>query len=86
MPRYFFHIPNDVGYDAEGTVLDSVESAKIEAVKLAGEVLKENPEVLMGPCDFRVEVTGEGGEWLFSFLALGLDMTSVPAKRPSALR
>lgn len=75
MPRYCFHVANGIA-DAEGTLLNDVEADKIEGVKFAGAVLKDSPEILVGSGDFRIEVTGEDGEWLFSFLALGLDITS----------
>lgn len=73
VPRYFFHISGDgVGLDTEGTVLDSVDVARVEAVALAGQILRDAPLKFLSAGDLRIEVAGEDGIWLFSFVAVGL--------------
>ena len=45
MPRCFFHVRNGtILIDTEGTELPDLETARIEAVKLAGEMLKDVAE------------------------------------------
>ena len=45
MPRYYFDIVDGEEHlDREGVVLDDLSAARIEAVRLSAEVLKEMPE------------------------------------------
>ena len=54
MPRYFFHTANGSRErDEEGTELLDHNAARREAIKLAGAVLSEQPDVLWGHRDFR---------------------------------
>ncbi len=60
MPRYFFHTADGSRErDEEGTELPDHNAARREAIKLAGAVLSEQPDVLWHSRDFRVEVTDD---------------------------
>ncbi len=72
--RYFFNIAGAVSDpDDEGLELDSLSTARIEAVRFAGEYLRERPEVVWLGDEFRVEVTNTDDLILFTFIAIGVD-------------
>jgi hypothetical protein len=61
MPRYFFHIFN--GYeslDTVGTVLPDLASARENAVRTSGEILRDGAD-LWGGVPWRMEVADESG-------------------------
>lgn len=62
MPRYFFGTM-DVARerDAIGTELAGLDEARIEAVKLAGELITDHPEVVSRGVDMIVFVSDEDG-------------------------
>jgi len=64
--RYFFNIYDGVTIkDTEGTEFERWEDARIEAIRLSGEVLKDHPKRLAIGEDWRMEVTDEWGLVLF---------------------
>jgi hypothetical protein len=75
--RYFFNLAGAVhDPDDEGFELDSLSDARIEAVKVASEYLRDGPEVAWLGDEFRLEVTNGDGSLLFTFIALGVDATA----------
>jgi hypothetical protein len=72
--RYFFNLGGAVDdRDDEGFELPSLSDARGEAVKFAGEYLRDRPEVAWLGDEFRVEVTNSSNLLLFTFIALGVD-------------
>lgn len=59
--------------DLEGVELPKISDARIEAVKFAGETLRDRPELAWLGDEFRIEVTDENQLILFTFIALGVD-------------
>lgn len=59
--------------DEEGTELPDHNAARREAIKFAGAVLNDQPDVLWDSRDFRVEVTDEAGLMLFTIITLAVD-------------
>jgi hypothetical protein len=79
MPRYFFNvIDGRLHPDIDGTVLRDIEEARIEAVRLSGDLLRENPARFWSSPEWRLEVVDEAGQVLF---ALRL-MAETPARAP----
>lgn len=77
MPRYFFATadgtrePDDVG-----TELPNLATARVEAIKYAGEVLSDHPEIIWDGEDFRVEVSDEDGLMLFTVITMAMSSPS----------
>jgi hypothetical protein len=66
LPRYFFHVAD--GYltiDKEGTELADMASAKREAIRTSGEILRENTHQLSGT-EWRMDVADEAGDPVFT--------------------
>jgi hypothetical protein len=74
--RYFFNLAGAVyDPDNEGFELESLSDARIEAVRVASEYLRDRPEVAWLGDEFRLEVTNSDRVLLFTFIALGVDAT-----------
>ena len=74
MPHYYFNSADGARErDREGTELADDAAAQVEAVKFAGEVLKDAPEWLWERGQWRVEVTNDDGELLFAVIMLAMD-------------
>jgi hypothetical protein len=60
MPRYFFHAEDGrVFHDDEGTELPNDAAARIEAVKIAGQLIEEDPALILDTCSMRLTVSNE---------------------------
>ena len=71
MPRYFFHeADGHVAPDKTGTELLDTAAARTEAIRFAGAVLADQPDLLDGNQHFRVEVADTGGRLLFTVVVL----------------
>lgn len=82
MPRYFFTTADGTrDPDVDGTELPSLSAARIEAIKFAGEVLSDHPDMIWDGEDFRVEVSDEAGLLLFTVVAMAMDSPSGAASR-----
>jgi len=80
MPRFHFNVRDGSDLpDRDGTELPDLRSARREAVKLAGQLLLDQPETFWEGSDWHVAVTDETGLILFR-----LDFTATDA--PGALR
>lgn len=64
------HDPDDEGYD-----LPTVSEARIMAVKLASEMLRDRPKLAWLGDEFRVEVTDDKQQLMFTIVTLGVDAT-----------
>ena len=74
MPRYFFH-PRDgrTQPDATGSEFPSLAAARVEAVRMAGELLKWQAETFWNEAEWSLEVTDEKGLTLFTLHFLAVD-------------
>ena len=89
MARYFFN-EFDGAYkrDDLGLELPTIEKARLEAVRYAGEAMRDQPELAWKGDKFRVEVTDETQLVLFIVIVLGVDAPAGgrslnPALKPS---
>jgi hypothetical protein len=74
MPRFHFHVHDGRGLrDTDGTELPDAQAAGVEAIRFAGEILKDDARHVSSNGGCRVEVTDEAGHTLFqmSFLVVG---------------
>ncbi|MFC6792681.1 DUF6894 family protein [Methylobacterium komagatae] len=62
MPRYHFNVFDGYsGSDEEGCEFPDWSSARLAAIKLAGEILREDPYRILACPDWRIEVTDQTG-------------------------
>lgn len=62
MPRFYFHIHDDRDYlDTEGTELPDEVSAHVEAIRLAGSVLRDEAMRVARATLWNMEVTDATG-------------------------
>ncbi|MGU3663591.1 DUF6894 family protein [Methylobacterium sp. A49B] len=67
MPRYFFHVQN--GYsspDRDGTVLSCSAEARRMAIKLAGEILRDEAEKMDLGTTWRLDVVDQAQASVFA--------------------
>ncbi len=66
MPRFHFnvHDGSDI-WDTDGTELPDLRAARVEAIRLAGEVLKDESEHLASGEAWHMNVVDERGAVLF---------------------
>lgn len=69
VPRYHFNVYDGVSEpDLEGTELPDWQVARLEAIRLAGEILKDDPHRIALGEDWRIEVTDSTGLILFQMM------------------
>jgi hypothetical protein len=74
MPRYFFNTADGTrDRDAVGVQLRDDAAARKQAIKYAGEVMHDEPDVLWDGREFRVEVVNEKDDLLFTVITLAVD-------------
>lgn len=79
MTRYFFHTEDGLRLeDEDGTLLPSDDAARLEAVRILGELLREKPEMFWAHERFDVTVVDETGATLVK-LHLGASEMPVAA-------
>ena len=62
MPRYFFHVQDgQSSRDVDGIELSSSRSARVEATRFIGELLRDQSSSLCGEDTWSVEVTDANG-------------------------
>lgn len=72
--RYFFNTSDvSCAHDFAGIDLVSAERARLEAVKLAGQMLLDAPEIVCGQ-ELRIEVTDGEGNSVFHLITTGFDV------------
>ena len=85
MVRYFFHtLDGQRTIDHEGTLFESLEEAKEEAVRRACLWVNGDPSMLTVHQDCRLEVTRKDAVTLFSIIMFAVDH-KVWAGQPSGL-
>jgi hypothetical protein len=85
MPRYFFNTADGGAYeDYTGAELPNHAAARVEAVKFAGRMMQNEPNVLWDGREFRVEVMSAQRAPLFTIVCYALDETErrQPAAQP----
>jgi hypothetical protein len=66
MPIYHFNVRDGSDIpDPDGTELPNIPAARVEAVKLAGRLLLDEPNTFWEGSDWHVEVTNDRGLILF---------------------
>ena len=74
MDRYYFHIDDgEVSVDSEGHELPSLEVAKCEAIKMAGNMICEAPARFWDHGEWTMTVADEGGLTLFRLDIIGTE-------------
>jgi hypothetical protein len=69
MPKYFFHIcDGHMLIDSDGTLLSCEEDARAHAVTVAGELLRDAGKKRWAGTDWRLWVTREAGDVLFTLV------------------
>jgi len=73
MPRYHFNVLDDVSMpDSEGQELTDLASARCEAVKLCGSLIRELDADFWDGEEWKMEVTNDRGLILFSLLFIAV--------------
>ncbi len=81
MPRYYFHTADGTrDWDPDGVELADQGAARKEAIRFAGAVMTDEPDVLWDGRDFRVEVTNEQRHLLFTIITLAVDSPEANAR------
>jgi hypothetical protein len=74
VPRYHFNILDGVRLpDTDGIELPDWHAARLEAVRRAGEILKDEPQSVALGEDWRIEVTDHTGLILFQMTFLMIE-------------
>jgi len=79
MSRYFFTLNDGLPPDDEGIELSDLGSARIEAVGMAADLLRDRPEALAQGNDWTVSVADESGLLLFQILIVATEAPAAPA-------
>ena len=67
MPRYFFNVKDGKDIpDDEGTELAGVVQARTQAILTAGEMIRSDGATVRNGSDWRMNVTDEAGDRLFT--------------------
>jgi hypothetical protein len=79
LPRYFFHISdNSVFPDQDGTLLPNLAAARVEAVAVAGAMLRDHAPDFWVSGEWKVVVTSEDRVVLFTICCQALAAPSPP--------
>jgi hypothetical protein len=71
--RYFFNLAGAVyDPDNQGVEFGTAADARAEAVKFAGELIRDHPTMVWAGEDFRVEVTDGNQTVLFTVIVVGV--------------
>ena len=66
MPRFFFHVVDGFStLDTDGTDLPDIYTAQAQAIRMAGEILRDMGARFWNGTEWRMEVADEGGQTLF---------------------
>jgi len=77
MAKFFFHTENGRSFpDNEGTELETLADARMEAVRVLGDVLRETPDEVLATGMLRLTVTDAAG---LIYFALDLSATDAAA-------
>ena len=82
MSRYFFDLAGEFdSLDEEGVELQDLDSARVEAIRLLGELLRDDAERLSACRSCQVVVRGQGGQAL-AFVQTVIGVYSAPPAAP----
>jgi hypothetical protein len=74
MPHYFFNTANgSFEPDPDGIDLSDDAAARVHAIKFAGDVMHHEPDVLWDGSEFRVQVTDDEQQLLFTIEMKAID-------------
>lgn len=74
MGRYYFHTASGSRQrDREGMECNDAHAARVEAIRFAGALMADEPDVLWDGRDFRVEVTDEDQRLVCTVISLAVD-------------
>jgi hypothetical protein len=80
MPVYHFHVRDGANIpDPDGTELPDLRSARVEAVKLAGRLLMDEPDSFWEGSNWHLEVTDDSGIALFRLDFMATDTAPAAA-------
>ena len=80
MQFFFNQLQGEVKLRDEGLEFATVIEARIEAVRYAAEVMRDDPKVIWTGQDFRIEVTNADKLVLFTVVIVGVDAPAAPAR------
>jgi hypothetical protein len=67
MPRYFFNVRHGKdGQDTEGTELSSLDEARVQAIRSAGEMISQEGNTIWNGRGWLMEVSDQSGNPLFT--------------------
>ena len=82
MARYFFNVlENDHKVDVVGADYPDAETARIEAVRFAADLLKAEPERLWKGAELRIEAKDTWDTVLFTLVIVGVDSEALVGHR-----
>ena len=74
MPKYFFNLVDGrTSLDREGSQIESLEQARLEAVVYAASMLRDRPEEVWAGGNWRVEVSDDQKRLLFTIVVMALE-------------
>ncbi|MEL6064001.1 MULTISPECIES: DUF6894 family protein [unclassified Methylobacterium] len=74
MPRFYFHVHDGCSVlDPDGTELADPQAARLEAIRIAGDILKHDAHRIALGEDWRIEVTDDTGLILFQMTFLVIE-------------
>lgn len=77
MPRYYFHVQDGEDYrDLQGTLFDTMEEVRLEAVRFAGDLLSHNGAKFWNGEEWSMQVTDAMDRKLFMFKFVAVEATT----------
>lgn len=74
MRRYYFHVQDGRDYpDLHGTLLETLDDVKVEAVRFAGDLLSHNGAKFWGGEEWSMRVTDAMDRTLFVFKFIAVE-------------
>ena len=87
MPRYYFNIYDGVSLpDDTGSELLDWREARVEAIRLAGEIFRDNAQTIALGEDWHIEVTDERQLVLFRFDFISQEAPVLSSQRRTPIR
>jgi hypothetical protein len=81
VPRYHFNVHDGVSLpDPDGTELATLDAARVEAVRLAGQLLLDSGEEFWSNGDWKVDVTNDRGLILFTLMFSAFDAPCIRSR------
>jgi hypothetical protein len=82
MPRYFFNVVEDNHkIDVIGAEYPDAETARMEAVRFAADLLKAEPERVWKGAELRIEAADTWETLLFTIIIVGVDAEALAQHR-----